>query len=371
MAEPLKAQYGPEVPRSIAAMIERVHPTFATRAFVAQALAGYGELELLPRARHVARAMADHLPREYPVALDVVLRSLGPPAERTTGNGMAPFVYLPHVYWVADRGLEHLDDSVRAMHAITQRFTFEFGIRPFVERYPREMLAVLGRWCDDPSVHVRRLVSEGLRPRLPWAPRLKVFARDPRPVIALLERLRDDPDEYVRRSVANHLNDLGRDDPARLVELCTRWAEDAPPARRKLIRHALRTLVKRGDPHALTVLGYGERARVEVRGASIVPARAPIGGAVEIAFEVASTSRRVQRVLVDLRVAYAGARADADRTKVFKLDAGELGAGEVMTFRKRLSLRQMTTRTHHPGTHRVEALVNGAAFEVGTFEVTR
>jgi hypothetical protein len=190
-------------------------------------------------------------------------------------------------------------------------------------------------------------------------------------VLALLERLRDDPDDYVRRSVANHLNDLGRDDPALLVEVCTRWAVDAPPARSRLIRHALRTLVKRGDPHALTVLGYGERARVEVRAASIVPARAPIGGSVEIAFEVTGTARRVQRVLVDLRVGYAGARGDADRVRVFKLAAGELRPGETMRLRKRLSLRQMSTRTHHPGRHRVEALVNGVGHAIGTFEVTR
>ena len=369
MADTLKSQYGPEIPRRIAGMIERVHPTFATRAFVAQALRGYEALELLPRARQVARALADHLPRDYPAALDVLLRSLGPPASATSGGGMAAFVYLPHVYWVAEHGLDHLDDSVRAMHAITQRFSFEFGIRPFVERHPREMLEVLARWCDDPSPHVRRLVSEGLRPRLPWATRLRVFERDPRPVVALLERLRDDPDEVVRRSVANHLNDLGRADPALLVEVCTRWAKDAPPARVRLIRHALRTLVARGDPHALAVLGYGARAKVALRDASISPARAPIGGAVRVSFELAGTARRTQRVLVDLRVTYAGRRAGAGRTKVFKLDAGELRPGGTMAFAKRLSLRQMSTRTHHPGTHRVEALVNGEAFEVGVFEV--
>jgi 3-methyladenine DNA glycosylase AlkC len=271
---------------------------------------------------------------------------------------------------VAGHGLDHFDDSVRAMHAITQRFTFEFGIRPFVERRPREMLAVLARWCDDPSPHVRRLVSEGLRPRLPWASRLKVFERDPRPVIALLERLRDDPDEAVRRSVANHLNDLGRADPALLVEVCARWAKGAPPQRVRLIRHALRTLVARGDPHALTVLGYGARAKVTLRDVSIVPARVPIGGAVRVSFELASAARRSQRVLVDLRVTYAGPRAGAARTKVFKLDAGELRADGAMGFAKRLSLRQMSTRTHHPGVHRVEALVNGVAYEAGTFEVT-
>lgn len=370
MAEPLKSQYGPGIPRRIAAMIERVHPTFATRAFVSQALRGYEDLELLPRARHVARALAEHLPRDYPTAVDVVLRSLGPPEPATAGGGMAAFVHLPFVYWVADRGLGHLDESVRAMHAITQRFSFEFGIRPFVERHPREMLAVLAHWCDDPSPHVRRLVSEGLRPRLPWATRLTVFERDPRPVLALLERLRDDPDEVVRRSVANHLNDLGRADAALLVEVCTRWARDAPPERARLIRHALRSLVVRGDPHALTVLGYGARARVTLRDASIVPSRPPIGDAVRVSFELASTVRRTQRVLVDLRVTYAGARAGAVRTKVFKLDAGELRPGGSMVFSRRLSLRQMSTRTHHPGLHRVEALVNGVPHDIGTFELT-
>ena len=368
-AEPLRAKYGPEIPRRIAAMIERVHPVFPTRAFVEQALRSYEDLELMPRARHIARALGDHLPADYPEALDIVLRSIGPPVDSAMGQGMAPFLYLPHTYWVAERGLGHLDASVRAMHAITQRFSFEFGIRPFIERHPHEMLAVLERWCADPNVHVRRLVSEGTRPRLPWASRLRVFERDPRPVIALLERLRDDPDEYVRRSVANHLNDLGRADPALLVDVCTRWAEDAPPARARLIRHALRTLVKRGDPHALTVLGYGVRAKVALQRASIEPSRAPIGGAVTVAFELASEARRMQRVLVDLRVTYAGARAGADRTKVFKLDAGELEPGGTMAFGKRLSLRQMSTRTHYPGVHRVEALVNGAAIELGVFEV--
>lgn len=372
MAEPLKARYGPEVPQRIAAMIERVHPVFASRAFVAQALRGYEDLELLPRARHIARALGDHLPADYPQALDVVLRSLGSPIDSAMGQGMAPFLYLPHTYWIAERGLDHLDASVAAMHAITQRFTFEFGIRPFIERYPREMLAVLQRWCDDPSVHVRRLVSEGTRPRLPWAPRLKVFERDPRPVLALLERLRDDPDEYVRRSVANHLNDLGRADPALLVEVCTRWADDAPPARVRLIRHALRTLVKRGDPHALTVLGFGEVARVTLGAASVTPARARIGESVEIAFSIAARPEdpgTVQRVLVDLRVSYASARGEGSRTKVFKLAAFELAPGQTVPLRRRLSLRQMSTRTHHPGLHRVEALVNGAAMPVGAFEV--
>ncbi len=189
-------------------------------------------------------------------------------------------------------------------------------------------------------------------------------------MLARLELLRDDSDEVVRRAVAKHLDDLGRADPALLVEVCTRWAQDAPPQRVRLIRHALRTLVARGDPHALAALGYGARAKVTLRDASIVPARVPIGGAVRVSFELASAAPRAQRVLVDLRVSHAGAGAGAARTKVFELDAGELRADGAMGFAKRLSLRQLSTRTHHPGLHRVEALVNGVAYEVGTFEVT-
>jgi 3-methyladenine DNA glycosylase AlkC len=369
VAEPLKAQYGPEVARRIAAMIARAHPPFASRAFVAQVLDGYEALELMPRARRIAQALGEHLPQDFEAALEIVLRSLGPPPRSAPGDALAPFLYLPHTLWLAERGLDHPEASAAAMHALTQRFSCEFGIRPFLERHPKAMLAVLEGWCDDPDPRVRRLVSEGTRPRLPWAPRLKTFGRDPRPVIALLERLRDDPDDAVRRSVANHLNDLGRDDPARLVELCTSWARGAPPARVRLIRHALRTLVKRGDPHALAVLGYGEPARVAIRGGSVVPARPRIGAAVTIAFEVASTARRAQRVLVDLQVAYAGARAGADRVKVFKLVAGELAPGAAIATGKRLSLRQMSTRTHHPGLHRVAALVNGTLHPVGTFEL--
>ncbi len=217
----------------------------------------------------------------------------------------------------------------------------------------RAFVAQALRGCEDLA----------LRPRTRWRD-------DLRPVIALLERLRDDPDEVVRRWVANRLDDLGRADPALLVEVCTRWAQDASPQRARLIRHALRTLVARGDPHALAVLGYGARAKVALRDASIVPARAPIGGAVHVSFELASAARRPQRVLVDLRVTYAGAPGGAVRAKVFELDAGALPPGEAMRFEERLSLRQLATRTHRPGPHRVEALVNGVAYAVGTFEVT-
>lgn len=368
MAEPLKNQFGADVPVRIAGMIAAVHPSFPGADFVRDALEGYEPLALLPRGWKIAEALRRHLPDDYEAAIDVLLASLGPKSGKAEGQGMAPFLYLPHVCFVAGYGLDHFEPSMRAQYELTQRFTAEFSIRPFLERYPEATLARLEAWTSDPSEHVRRLVSEGTRPRLPWAPRLRRFQADPRPVLALLERLKDDPSLYVRRSVANNLNDIGKDHPALLTETARRWLADATPERQWLVRHALRSAVKRAEPEALEVLGFGEAAEVAVRDVAINPRHAAIGGAVTIAFEVVSDTHRPQRVLADLRVHFvkAGGRTSP---KVFKLKALELAPGEVARVRKTISLAELTTRKPYPGTHRVEALLNGQAHPLGAFDV--
>ena len=150
----------------------------------------------------MAGALRRHLPEDYQAAIKILMKSLGPKLNGTEGLGMAPFLYLPHVRFVADYGLEHFELSMLAQYELTQRFTAEFSIRPFIEKYPDATMKRLKVWTKDPSAHVRRLVSEGTRPRLPWAPRLRGFQKDPRPVLELLELLKDDPELFVRRSVA-------------------------------------------------------------------------------------------------------------------------------------------------------------------------
>jgi 3-methyladenine DNA glycosylase AlkC len=168
-------------------------------------------------------------------------RSIRSRSERLP-RGMGGFLFLPHVFFVAEYGLEHFETSMRAQYVLTQRFTAEFSIRRYLERHQAATLGPVSReWSADASEDVRRLVSEGTRPRLPWAPRLRAFQADPRPVLALLERLKDDPSLYVRRSVANNLNDIGKDHPVLLVETATRWMENATEERRWIIRHALRS----------------------------------------------------------------------------------------------------------------------------------
>ncbi|HET6919817.1 MAG TPA: DNA alkylation repair protein, partial [Jiangellaceae bacterium] len=247
---------------------------------------------------------------------------------------------------------------MRAQYELTQRFTAEYSIRVFLERYPQQTLARLREWAVDPNVHVRRLVSEGTRPRLPRAPRLRAFQHDPRPVLELLDLLKDDPELLVRRSVANNLNDIGKDNPAALIETRRRWMRDSTAQRRWLVRHALRSAVKRGEPEALEILGFVPANGVSVRDIGIAPAVVPIGESVTITVDVANDGSSAERLLVDLRVLFVKANGKPS-PKVFKLKELELEPRRTARLVKTISLAQHTTRTHYPGQHRVEVLVNG------------
>jgi 3-methyladenine DNA glycosylase AlkC len=366
VAELLKHFFDAPVVRRIAAMIGGVHKTFPTSGFVADATRGLDQLELLPRAWHIAHALHRHLPADYEVAAAILKSSLGPRRAVTQGDGMSSFLYMPHVCFVAEYGVGHWATSLDLQYELTKRFTAEFSIRVFLERYPKQTLARLRDWTNDPDVHVRRLVSEGTRPRLPWAPRLRAFQQNPRPVLELLELLKDDPELYVRRSVANNLNDIGKDHPELLFETCKRWLVDASEERSKLVKHALRSAVKRAEPGALRVLGYGRGPAARVDGVKLTPRRVAIGGTVDLTFKLVSTARRKQSLLVDYRVHFVKADGTT-KPKVFKLKILALEAGESAGMKAKISLRQMTTRKHYPGKHNVDIVVNGVVLPAGSF----
>jgi 3-methyladenine DNA glycosylase AlkC len=368
MAEPLKNYYGTDVPARIADMIKEVDSGFDADAFLADALDGYQALELTPRAWQIADALGRHLPQDYERAIEILVASLGPKLEAAELTGMDVFVYLPHVFFVAKFGVDHFEPSMHAQYELTQRFTAEYSIRVFLERYPQRTLARLREWALDSNVHVRRLVSEGTRPRLPWAPRLRAFQVDPRPVLELLELLKDDPELLVRRSVANNLNDIGKDNPAALIETCRRWMRDATPERSWLVRHALRSAVKRGDPEALEILGFVPAMGVTVRDIRIVPEVASIGQRVLFTVGLANETSTTKQLLLELRIHFIKANGRSS-AKVFALKELELQPSEHARLEKTISLAQHTTRTHYPGKHRVEVLVNGQVSGAGAFDV--
>jgi 3-methyladenine DNA glycosylase AlkC len=370
MAEQLKHFFSPALVERLAGDLARALPSFPRRAFVAQATAGLEALELLDRGKQISRALAAHLPPDYPRAIQVLLRSLGPEhaGDELVGAGMAPFFYLPHVLFVAERGLDDFDLSMQAQYELTKRFSAESSIRPYIARDPERTWTFLRRWSKDANPHVRRLVSEGTRLRLPWASRVAWLDANPDRVLELLERLKDDPASVVRRSVANNLNDLGKVHPRLLVRTCAAWLQGASAERRALVEHALRSAVKRGEGEALRLLGYGHEPSVAVEQIRFDPPRVAIGGRVSLSFVLRSKARRPQDLLVDLAVHFVKAGGHA-APKVFKLKRVSLPPRGEVALATRISLAVHTTRKPHRGTHVVDILVNGKPRRAGSFEV--
>jgi 3-methyladenine DNA glycosylase AlkC len=250
----LKSLLGRMAIECLAQNLALMHPDFATGRFIEEALKGIGPLSILQRGAHLARVLREHLPAPYDNAIDVLLRSLTAPLGRTDELGLSGFFYLPHVCFVAAYGLDAgnnagrdpFETSMRAQYELTRRFSAEFSMRAFLIAQPGRTLGRLLEWTRDPDPHVRRLCSEGARPRLPWAVRLPAFIADPTPLLPLLEALKDDPDLYVRRSVANHVGDIAKDHATLALGLCRSWLAGATPERRWLIRHALRYPANKG-----------------------------------------------------------------------------------------------------------------------------
>lgn len=371
MAEPLKNYFGEIIPCTIAEMISSVYPKFDQESFITLVMEGYEPLNLMARGRKIAHSLHPFLPDNFEAAISILVESLDAGTDRPRNTGpIDSFLFLPHTFFVAFYGLGHFEVSMRAQYVLTQRFTAEFSIRPFLEKHTQATLNRLTEWSSDPNVHVRRLVSEGTRPRLPWASRLKKFQDDPQPVLNLLEHLKDDPEEYVRRSVANNLNDIGKDNLSILIRTARRWMKKATADRRKLIRHALRSAVKKGDPDALTILGFNLNPEVSIKSISIIPRHPEAGQSVKITFTLKNTHSHSQQLMVDFRIHYVKANGRTS-PKVFKLKALELAPYDQIQLAKTVSLAEMTTRKHYPGEHKIDVLINGNVKPLGSFKLLK
>ena len=360
--------------------LQRVWPAFDRRAFEHHAAHGLDALEFKARAMQLADALQATLPADFGDAASVLEASLAPPipldpkgepaglSDAQSELGLSGWVVWSMGEFVARLGLDDVPRALRCLHALTQRFSAEFAIRPFIQRHPAVALDTLQGWVDDPSAHVRRLVSEGSRPRLPWGLRLQALVANPAPTLPLLRALQDDPSAYVRRSVANHLNDIAKDHP----DLVASWVREHLPAasaqRSALLRHASRSLVKQG--HAPTLAAWGLSQGLQGRAALALSAtRVAVGGELVLDVALQSTGRAPQPLVVDYVVHHVRANGGSS-PKVFKGWKLTLAPQEQRTLSKRHSLRPVTTRTLYPGTHRVELSVNGQVLADARFELT-
>lgn len=355
----LKNILGPHALTIIADAGVSVSTRFDRASFLSAASDGLNALSIMERVRHIADALYVALPAGYVDALEII-RAMAP--QLTHG-----FQAVAVTEFVARYGLGDFDRSMDALTDLTRFGSAEFAIRPFLAQDTERTLTAMKRWTNSTDKHVRRLASEGSRPRLPWASRIPSLMVEPTRAAPILETLKADPSAYVRKSVGNHLNDIAKDHPDWLLDRLAGWPTGDPHTV-WIIRHALRTLIKKGEPRALALIGAGHGASVTVRRFSIEPQLVRLGEIIAIDAELVSTSLYDQRLVVDYRVHYARAGGKT-AAKVFKLRTFDLSAGQSATLGVRQAIRDFSTRRHHPGRHEVELIVNGVTMASTAFDI--
>lgn len=316
------------------------------------------KLEMKPRVQLIREALHANLPANYKKTLSILLKAtLSPDKSLASLKG---FDLWPFSDFVQTYGLHNADESLNALAKFTKLFTSEYAVRPFLIHHQKETLEFFHSWTQSKNVHLRRLASEGSRPRLPWGEQLKNFIKDPSPTLPLLEALKYDDELYVRKSVANHLNDISKDHPELAVKISKNWLKRCPREHKEkinwIVRHGLRTLIKKGDKPTLKLLGYSGTGKIEVKGLKISAKKIRIGDHLEFSFDLHTA--KGMAVMVDYIIHHKKSNG-SHSPKVFKLTSKEFEKKSVTTIRKKHSFKIVTTRTYYSGTHFLEIMVNG------------
>ncbi|WP_135557052.1 DNA alkylation repair protein [Paenibacillus cymbidii] len=363
MAEPLKYLYNEAYVGQLGSALLAEYPAFDAAAFAQAVLdEAWEERELKQRMRHITGCMHRFLPGEYREALAILQRAI----PRLPGRGLENIVFPDYAELY---GLEDWEASLAALALFTQHSTSEFAVRPFIVRYPEETMARMLVWAGNDNHHVRRLASEGCRPRLPWGMALKLFQRDPGPVLPILERLKDDPSEYVRKSVANNLNDIAKDHPDVVLALAQRWLGQSERTD-WIVRHGCRTLLRRGHAEALALFGFASGGgTIAVEQFELERAEVAIGETLAFRFAVRNDGDAGRKLRIEYAVDYRKANGKLSR-KVFMAAERWCDSGGRVAAAKTQSFRDMTTRKHYEGEHRLTLLVNGEEAGALVFAVT-
>ncbi|WP_353267381.1 DNA alkylation repair protein [Gemmatimonas sp.] len=373
VAEPFKNFINGETVRVAAAHLARHDARFVATRFCDEVIPQLDALELKARAMCVASALERHLAADFFAAADHLERALAPVPVQGTGivvrsdAGLTGWFLWSAGEYVARRGLAHPERALECLRQLTQRFSAEFAIRPFLVAHESLVFETLRKWIRDDSEHVRRLASEGTRPRLPWGMQLPRLIADPSPSLPLLAALLDDTSEYVRRSVANHLNDIARDHPELVADWVERHLPGASMARQKLLKHASRTLIKRGHPRILQSWGTGAPFAGTVA-LTASPGTIQLGEYVHLAVTLTSTAANEQRLAIDYVVHHV--KQDGRTTpKVFKGWVSTIDGGATVTLSKRHAIKPITTRRYYAGAHHISIQINGTQVADAVFEL--
>ena len=353
--------YNPTVITALAQRIQTNYPNFQTTAFTESILPQLSSLSLTQRAQLIEHSLTQYLPKHFPTAVNILLDALAPENLTTGYGGLNGFIIVPQTMFIATHGQSHFDLSMTALAEFTKRFSSESAIRYFILEQPNKTMNQMKDWASSDNLHIRRLASEGCRPRLPWAIQLKPFIKDPTPVLHILEILKTDPERYVQRSVANNLNDIAKDHPNRVVSVLNQWASIQHSGTQWLSRHAARTLLKQGHPGALRLLGYFPPKNISLNTFMISSPNIPQHG--QLTFELTLTSHhsQAQSIMIDYVIHFMKANGQT-RPKVFKWINRSIQPGETLTVSKTHSFKPITTRTYYPGSHAIHLVMNGMIF---------
>lgn len=351
-----------------AKLLANRYSEFNQQGFINFAANDLANRELKDRSNQIFLGFKKYLPADYRTSVELLLSTLAPVVDDqdlnelcSTEAGLAGWIVMPMTQYVGELGQDDLVFSMEALRQLTKRFTSEFGIRYFLIEQPEASMAILESWIQDPCKHVRRLVSEGTRPLLPWAMQIPEFKRHPMPVIQLLERLKNDESEYVRRSVANNLNDIAKNQPDLVADIATQWLKQANNNRQRLVKHACRTLIKKGHTQALAAFGYYSVEMLEVT-LTINSAQVEFGNHQEFTCEITNPTSQSHKILLDYVIYHQKANGKL-APKVFKWKELELAAGQSVTLSKKHAFVPITTRKYYQGEHACAVQLNGVEQE--------
>jgi 3-methyladenine DNA glycosylase AlkC len=354
----------------MASEIESVHGDFSAERFVAEVVSKFPELELKERIVHITGRLRAHLPDGYRDAVEILLRALPAPCNPDlSDDDFGDFIYAPYTHFVAVYGCnsEHLDFSLDALEEITTRFSAEDSIRYFINAFPEETMAKISAWTRHPHYHVRRLASEGTRPKLPWCQKIHIPIETPLPI---LDALHTDRTRFVTRSVANHLNDIAKTHPDRVIETLKKWGKNGSGKAQDLdfiTRHSLRTLIKQGHPGALRLVGIDQHPPVQIRGFSLTD-KVKMDTPLEFSFELHADKDAT--LLIDYILWFSNKAGEANREKVFKFKKLTLKKGESIKLSKSHMMAEvLSTRRLYRGVQGFALQINGQMMNRQAFEL--
>lgn len=360
MAEPLKNMYNKALLDKLAGEVKKQYKAFNTTRFLAMVFDKHWETrELKQRMRHITHCLHACLPLPYEKQIALMYK-VSPHF-----NG---FIAILFPDFVEVYGLEHPDISIPALEHFTPYSSSEFAVRPYFVKYEKRMLKQHAIWAIHKNHHVRRLASEGLRPRLPWAMALPAFKKDPSKILPVLELLKDDESEYVRRSVANCLNDISKDHPDVVLQTINKWKNHSAGTD-WIIKHASRGLLKKGHTEALSHFGLNHKIKADVYGLEVSKKRIRIGDGFTFQANVKSAEKKTQRVRLEYAIYFMKANGKPSR-KIFQIGTYELAPGGKMEIKRSHRFADLTTRKHYKGEHKLVMVLNGKEAAEQVFELS-